>query len=123
VIVKLTPACGSIAGVVRAAEAAGADAICCGNTMPVVALDDAGQPLLGGGPRAGLSGPLLHPIALRMVIEAAAATSLPIIGLGGVDSPAAARRMRDAGALVVGVGSAAWHDPGVIDRLRDAIAP
>ena len=122
-IAKLTPACGQVRDVVRAADAAGADAICCGNTMPVAASDRVGRPLLGSGVRAGLSGPDLHPLALRLVLDAAAATSLPIIGLGGVDSPTAARRMFDAGAQVIGVGSAAWNDPDVITELRAAIAP
>jgi dihydroorotate dehydrogenase (NAD+) catalytic subunit len=119
-IAKLTPA-GPTADVVRAAEAAGTDAITCGNTMPVIALDADGSPALGNGPRAGLSGVDLHPLALRLVTDAAAATELPIIGLGGVDSPAAMRRMHDAGASVIGVGTAAWFDPHVIVELRQAL--
>lgn len=119
-IAKLTPACGVVGDVVRAAEAAGVDAFCCGNTMPIWAVGDA-APLLGNGPRAGLSGPDLHAIAVRLVADAAAVTELPIIGLGGVDSVAAVRRMQDVGARVIGVGSAAWLDHSVIGRLRDGV--
>ena len=62
--------------IARAAEAAGADAIVAGNTMPVRALDDSGAPLLGAGPHGGLSGRALHPIALRLVAEIAIAVSV-----------------------------------------------
>jgi len=119
-IAKLTPACGAIGDVARAAEAAGADAICCTNTMPVLAGSAAGA-LLGSGLRAGLSGPDLHPIALRCVADVAEAVALPVIGLGGVDSLEAARRMWAAGAAVIGVGTAAWLDPHLVGRLRDVI--
>jgi dihydroorotate dehydrogenase (NAD+) catalytic subunit len=121
IIAKLTPASGRVGDVVRAAEAAGVDAICCGNTMPVIATDATGAPLLGAGVRAGLSGVDLHPMALRLVADAAAATTLPIIGLGGIDSPAAIQRMRSAGAVIFGVGTAAWYDWSVIGRLAEVL--
>lgn len=122
-IAKLTPACGVLGAVARAAEAAGADAINCGNTMPVRAIDPTtGGPLLGAGPDGGLSGLGLHPIALRMVAEVSAAVSIPVIGLGGVDGVAAARRMFDAGAAVVGLGTAAVFDAGVVATIAEALA-
>ncbi|MCW2950238.1 MAG: pyrDB [Thermoleophilia bacterium] len=122
IIVKLTAACGIVKEVVRAAEAAGADAVCCGNTMPVIAVTAAGRPLLGSGKRAGLSGRDLHPIALRLVADAAQATSLPVIGLGGIATIDDIRRMQDVGASLFGVGTAAWRDPEVVGRLRAALA-
>ena len=121
-LAKLSPACGDIAAVVRAVEAAGADALTCCNTMPVRWSGPSGEPLLGAGHHGGMSGVGLHPIALRVVAEAAAVSNLPIIGLGGVDGAVAAQRMRNAGASIIGVGSAAVIDPGVIAQLTEVSA-
>ena len=108
VIAKLSPA-SDIARIAVAVERAGADAICAVNTMPVRAVDDDGQPILGTI-NAGLSGRLLHPIALRCVAAVAAVVKIPVIGVGGVASAAAVRRMFHAGASAVGVGTG-----GVLD--------
>jgi dihydroorotate dehydrogenase (NAD+) catalytic subunit len=116
-IAKLSPACGDVAAVVRSLEAAGVDAFTCCNTMPARWSDPAGEPVLGAGFHGGMSGAGLHPLALRTVAEVAAVTDLPVVGLGGVDGIAAARRMFGAGASVIGVGTAAVIDPGVIDEL------
>jgi dihydroorotate dehydrogenase (NAD+) catalytic subunit len=85
--------------------------------MPVRVLDPSGKPLLGAGPDGGLSGAGLHPINLRLVAEVREAVDVPIIGLGGVDGTAAADRMRAAGADIIGVGTGAVFDPGLIDAL------
>lgn len=116
-LAKMTPACGARGTVARSVVDAGADAITCGNTMPIRALASNGEPLLGGGPDGGLSGVALHPLALRLVAEVRAAVSVPIIGLGGVDGTAAADRMLAAGADVVGIGTGAVHDPGLLEAL------
>jgi len=108
-LAKLTPACGDPAGVARAVVAAGADAVTCGNTMPARA----------EGIDGGLSGRALHPIALRMVAEVAAAVDVPVIALGGVDGTEAAERMFAAGAGAIGVGTGAVFDPGLIERLAE----
>jgi dihydroorotate dehydrogenase (NAD+) catalytic subunit len=122
-LAKLTPACGDIGGVARAAVSAGADALTCANTIPVRAVGPAGAPLLGAGAHGGMSGAGLHPIALRLVAEAAAAVDVPIIGLGGVDGIAAADRMLDAGASIIGVGTGAVFDPTLIDTLAAHLRP
>ncbi len=114
---KLTPACGAPALVARAAVDAGADALTCGNTMPIRALAPDGSNLLGAGPDGGLSGVGLRAINLRLVASVADAVDVPIIGLGGVDGIAAARRMLDAGASIIGVGTGAVYDPGLVDAL------
>jgi dihydroorotate dehydrogenase (NAD+) catalytic subunit len=122
-LAKLTPACGAPGAVARAAVDAGADALTCGNTMPARAADPAtGTPLLGAGFHGGLSGTQLHAINLRLVAEVAAATDAPVVGLGGVDGIAAARRILDAGAAVIGVGTGQVHDPGLIDALAAHLA-
>jgi dihydroorotate dehydrogenase (NAD+) catalytic subunit len=120
---KLTPACGAPALVARAAVASGADALTCGNTMPIRAVDSRGEALLGAGPGGGMSGRALHPIALRLVAEVAAAVDVPIVGLGGVDGLAAARRMLDAGATIIGVGTGAVLDPSLVERLASLADP
>ncbi len=121
-LAKLTPACGAPASVARAAQAAGADALTCCNTMPVRAFASDGSPLLGAGADGGLSGTGLHPISVRVVAQVADAVDLPVVGLGGVDSIAAARRMLDAGARIVGVGTGALFDPGLIADLARTLA-
>ncbi len=117
IFAKLTPASGAPATVAKAAVDAGADALTCGNTMPIRALAPDGTALLGAGPDGGLSGIALHAINLRLVATVAAVVDVPIVGLGGVDGVAAARRMFDAGATIIGVGTGAVHDPGLVDAL------
>jgi dihydroorotate dehydrogenase (NAD+) catalytic subunit len=122
-LAKLTPACGDAGGVARAAVDAGADALTCGNTMPIRAADAAtGGPLLGAGHHGGMSGTQLHAINLRLVAEVAAAVDVPIVGLGGVDGIAAARRMLDAGASIIGIGTGQVHDSGLIEALATQLA-
>jgi dihydroorotate dehydrogenase (NAD+) catalytic subunit len=122
ILAKLTAACGARAAVARAAVDAGADLLTCGNTMPVRALGPTGEPLLGAGPDGGLSGTALHAINLRLVAEVREAVDVPIIGLGGVDGIAAADRMRAAGADIVGVGTGAVYDPGLVAALAAHLA-
>jgi dihydroorotate dehydrogenase (NAD+) catalytic subunit len=121
-LAKLTPACGLAGEVARACVDAGADAIVAGNTMPVLAVRADGSPMLSAGTRAGLSGRALHPIALGLVDEVARTVDVPVVGLGGIDSLEAARRMRDAGASVLGIGTGAMLDPTLIKRLAIALA-
>ncbi len=66
-----------------------------------------------------MSGPALHPIAVRCVYDLAARVSAPIVGTGGVADGAGALRMVMAGATAVGVGSALYREgPDVFGRLR-----
>lgn len=125
-LAKLTAATGDPAAVARAAVAAGADAVTCGNTMPARATDAAGRALLGAGTDGGLSGRGLHPVNLRLVASVAAVVDVPVVGLGGVDGVAAADRMLAAGASIVGVGTGAVIDAALVDllaaHLRGAVA-
>jgi dihydroorotate dehydrogenase (NAD+) catalytic subunit len=116
-LAKLTAATGAPAEVARAAVAAGADGLTCGNTIPARAVTAIGAAMLGAGPHGGMSGRGLHPINLRLVADVAAAVDVPVIGLGGVDSTAAADRMLDAGARIVGIGTGAVFDPDLIGTL------
>jgi dihydroorotate dehydrogenase (NAD+) catalytic subunit len=83
---KLTPNTGDIAGVARAAEAAGADAVVVANTILAMSIDiDTMRPTLGNI-MGGLSGPAFKPIALRMTYQCARAVRIPVIGCGGISS-------------------------------------
>jgi dihydroorotate dehydrogenase (NAD+) catalytic subunit len=81
------------------------------NTFVALAIDaQTRRPRLGNG-MGGLSGPAIKPIALRMVYEAAQAVKIPVIGLGGITSGAAAAEFIIAGASAVQVGTANFWDP------------
>lgn len=93
----------------RGVKEAGADGIACSDALgPALSIDIySGEPVLGG-PRGvgGLTGPAIMPITLRMVLEAAMETDLPIIGVGGVQSAADMVQYFMAGATLVGVCTA-----------------
>ena len=106
VFVKLSPNVTDITEVARAAEDAGADAITAINTVLGTAVDvDSGFPILGGV-LGGLSGPAIHPIALRAVYQIRQAVRIPIIGVGGIEDWKGAVQMMMAGASAVQIGSA-----------------
>jgi dihydroorotate dehydrogenase (NAD+) catalytic subunit len=111
VIVKLSPNVARIEPLVQAAVDAGADAISLVNTFVALAVDArARRPRIGAG-FGGLSGPAIKPIALRMVYEAAQATRIPVIGMGGIASGEDAAEFLVAGATAVEVGTATFWDP------------
>ena len=121
-IVKLTPNVTDIAEVARAAEEAGADAISLINTLLGMAIDvDAGKPVLANVV-GGLSGPAVRPVALRCVYQVRAATSLPILGLGGVASAEDVVAFIMAGASAVGIGTALFADPLAPRRILSDLA-
>jgi dihydroorotate dehydrogenase (NAD+) catalytic subunit len=106
VFVKLSPNVTDITEVAKAAETAGADGITAINTILGTAVDaDSGFPILGGV-LGGLSGPAIHPIALRAVYQIRRAVRIPIIGVGGIEDWKGAVQMMMAGASAVQIGSA-----------------
>jgi dihydroorotate dehydrogenase (NAD+) catalytic subunit len=106
VFVKLSPNVTDITEIAKAAESAGADGITAINTVLGTAVDvDSGFPILGGV-LGGLSGPAIHPIALRAVYQIRQAVSIPIIGVGGIEDWKGAVEMMMAGASAVQIGSA-----------------
>ncbi len=105
VIPKLTPNTPDIATIARAALEAGADGLCAINTLGPGETSAYGHPVLSNG-AGGMSGKGVLPIALKCVREIAAQTERPIIGCGGASSADDVRAFFDAGATVVGIGSA-----------------
>jgi len=117
VIVKLTPNVTSVQQMAAAVEKAGADAISLINTLLGMQIDvETRRPVLGNI-KGGLSGPAVRPIAVRMVYEVYEAVSVPIIGMGGIDSTAAALEMILAGASAVAVGTANFVDPWIMPKI------
>lgn len=109
--VKLSPNVGDIAAMALSVEDAGADAISLVNTVKAMAIDiERRRPVLGAV-MGGLSGPAIRPIAVRMVYEAAEATTIPLIGIGGITSAEDAIEFMLAGASAVQVGTASFIDP------------
>lgn len=123
VIMKLTPNVTSIAEAARAAEAGGADAISLINTITGMKIDVERRRFVLANKTGGLSGPAIHPVAVRMVYEAARAVSIPVIGMGGVQDADDAIELLLAGASAVAVGAANFYDPmttiKVIDGMED----
>jgi dihydroorotate dehydrogenase (NAD+) catalytic subunit len=116
-IVKLTPNASDVPAVAVAAQAAGADALSLINTLRGMALDPAtGLPWLGGG-TGGVSGPAVRAIALAQVQSVSAATSIPVIGMGGVQSGRDALDLIRAGAGLVAVGTESFRDPAAGARI------
>ena len=118
---KLSPAAWDIAEVARAVEAAGADGLSLVNTMRGLALDARTlQPVLGTG-AGGYSGPALRPIALAAVYACRRATTLPIVGMGGVTTGREALELVAAGAYAIALGTILFADPDAPARIRSEL--
>ena len=115
--VKLSPNVTSIATVARAAEAAGADALSLTNTFLGMAIDPETRRPRFARVVAGLSGPAIKPLALRMVYQAAQAVRIPVVGMGGIASGQDAVEFLLAGATAVQVGTASFWDPKATENV------
>jgi dihydroorotate dehydrogenase (NAD+) catalytic subunit len=115
-IVKLTPNTADVAACAQAAESAGADAVSLINTLRAMALGPDGEPWLGGR-TGGLSGPAIRNVALAQVGAVAESVSIPIVGMGGVQTGAHARDLLRAGATLVAVGTESFRDPAAGLRI------
>ena len=121
VIMKLTPNVTDITEIARAAEAGGADAVSLINTLTGMKIDVNRRTFAVANKTAGVSGPAIHPIAVRMVYQVANAVNIPIIGMGGISNANDAIEMILAGASAVAVGTANFHNPGVTMEIIDGI--
>ena len=111
IIMKLSPNVTDITEMAKAAEAAGSDALSLINTLTGMKIDVKRRAFAVANKTAGVSGPAIHPIAVRMVYQVANAVKLPIIGMGGVMNTEDALEMIMAGATAVAVGTANFHNP------------
>ncbi|GFI35917.1 dihydroorotate dehydrogenase B (NAD(+)), catalytic subunit [Lachnospiraceae bacterium] len=111
VIMKLSPNVTSIAEMARAVEAGGADAVSLINTLTGMKIDIHRRSFALANKTGGVSGPVIHPIAVRMVYETAQAVQIPIIGMGGIACADDAIEMLLAGASAVSVGTANFYRP------------
>ena len=126
VIMKLSPNVTSIAEMAKAVEAGGveaggADAISLINTITGMKIDIHRRKFLLANKTGGVSGPAIHPIAVRMVYEAAHAVRLPVIGMGGIASAEDAVEMILAGASAVSVGTANFYNPLAAVEVAEGI--
>ena len=121
VIMKLSPNVTSIAEMAKAVEAGGADAISLINTLTGMKIDINRKTFALANKTGGVSGPAVHPIAVRMVYEAANAVNVPIIGMGGIESAEDAIEMLLVGASAVSVGTANFYNPIVTMDIVDGI--
>lgn len=119
--VKLAPLVTDIAAIAKAVEAAGADALCCINTIPGMTVDlQRRTPRLANG-IGGLSGPAIKPIALRCVWQVAKAVSIPVVGVGGISTAEDVLEFILAGATAVQIGTANFMRPDTSQRIVEAL--
>jgi dihydroorotate dehydrogenase (NAD+) catalytic subunit len=116
-IVKLSPNVTSIAQMARVAEDAGADAISLVNTFIAMAIDPETRKPRIANLTAGLSGPAIKPIALRMVYDAYKAVKIPVIGMGGISKAEDIVEFMLAGATAVEIGTASYWDPVATEKI------
>lgn len=120
-IVKLTPNVTDITVIARAVEEAGADALCCINTITGMAVDIKTRKARLANKTGGLSGPAIRPIAVRMVHQVVQAVKIPVIGVGGIVRAADALEFLIVGASAVQVGTANFVDPAAMLSIIEGI--
>ncbi len=121
IIVKLSPNVTSIAQMAYVAQEAGADALSLVNTFVAMAIDPEMRRPRIANVTAGLSGPAIKPIALRMVYDAAHAVKIPVIGIGGIATASDVVEFMLAGASAVQVGTASFFDPVATETLVEEL--
>ncbi len=115
--VKLSPNVASIKDIAMACEQAGADGVSLINTLLGMRIDYRTGKHILANKTGGLSGPAVFPVAVRMIYEVATAIKLPIIGIGGVDSPQKVLEMMSAGASAVQIGAAFLTNPNIYSEI------
>jgi dihydroorotate dehydrogenase (NAD+) catalytic subunit len=121
-IVKLSPNVTSIAQMAYVAQEAGADALSLINTFVAMAIDPETRKPRIANITAGLSGPAIKPIAVRMVYDAAHAVKIPVIGMGGISTAEDVIEFMLAGATAVEIGTASYWDPCATEKIVDSLA-
>ena len=119
--VKLSPLVTDIGLIARAAEESGADALTVANTYPAMVINHRTGKSRLGSQTGGLSGPAIKPITLRLVWSSKQVTTIPILGLGGVESVEDVLDYLAVGASAVQVGTASFADPKASQRLVEGL--
>lgn len=120
-ILKLSPNVTDIASIAKACEEAGADAISLINTVLAMRIELRTRKPVLANTTGGLSGPAIFPLALRMVRDVYRAVSIPVVGIGGVQSAEDVLEMMMAGACAVQIGAANLVDPYLCPKIIDAL--
>ena len=120
-LVKLSPNVTNIGGMARVAQAAGADAVSLVNTFLSLSIDVKTRKPRIANVTAGLSGPAIKPIAVRMVWEVAKSVGIPIVGMGGIANAQDAVEFLLAGATAVEVGTASYADPRAVEKISSGL--
>ncbi len=121
VIIKLSPNVTDITEIAKAAESGGADGVSLINTITGMKIDINRRQFVLANKTGGMSGPAVHPVAVRMVYQVANAVNVPIIGMGGVSTYEDALELIMAGATMVAVGTANFVNPNVTIEVIDGI--
>ena len=116
-IVKLSPNVSSVGQMARIAQESGADAVSLVNTFVAMAIDIKTRMPRIANVIAGLSGPAIKPIAVRMVYEASKSVQIPVIGMGGISTAADVIEFMLAGATAVQIGTASYWDPRATEKI------
>lgn len=116
-VVKLSPNAEDIVGMAKVCEEEGADGVSLVNTFKALAIDIRRRKPVFENVTAGLSGPAIKPIALRMVYEVSKAVNIPVIGIGGISTAEDVIEFIMAGATVVQVGTANFMDPEIGTKI------
>src|ERR1700751_3179901 len=120
-IVKLSPNVTSIAQMAYVAQEAGADMVSLVNTFVAMAIDTETRKPRISNITAGLSGPAIKPIAVRMVYDAAHAVKIPVIGMGGISTAVDIIEFMLAGATAVEIGTASYWDPCATEKIVEEL--
>ena len=121
VMVKLSPNVSDITAIARAVEDGGADSVSLINTLIGMAIDLRTKRPVLANVIGGLSGPAIKPVALRMVYEVARVVSIPVIGIGGIESAEDALQFMLAGATAVQIGTANFVNPRASEDVIDGL--
>ena len=121
VIMKLSPNVTDITEMARAVEAGGADAVSLINTLTGMKIDINRRQFVLANKTGGVSGPIVKPIAVRMVYQVANAVAIPVIGMGGISTWEDAVEFLLAGASAVSVGTANFFQPNVTEEIAAGI--
>jgi dihydroorotate dehydrogenase (NAD+) catalytic subunit len=119
---KLSPNVTDLVEIAAAASGAGAEAVTLVNTVMGLAIDPETRRARLGNGGGGLSGPAIHPVAVRAVFDVHTAfPALPIVGVGGITTAADAVELMLAGASAVQVGTATFADPRAPRRVLEGL--